>query len=395
MLKGKTIIVGVTGGIAAFKACDLVSTLKKLGAEVWVVMTRSAQEFVTPLTLRTLSQNPVITELFSEDEYKKPVPHVSLAEKADLIIIAPATANVLGKIAGGIADDALTTTIMTAKCPKLLAPAMNTNMWENPIVQKNIENLKSLGYHMVGPIEGRLACGTVGIGKMAEVAKIIRKAEGLFTKEIKTADLSGMKILITAGATREAIDPIRFISNRSSGRMGYALAAAAQARGAEVTLITGPTSLPHPPGVKVIEVQTAEEMREEVMSHRPGQKAIIMAAAVADYKPAVTFWQKFKKDGESYNLELLKTADILAELGKLKNGSYLIGFAAETNNHLENAKEKLEKKNLDLIVVNDAAAFEAEESEVHLIERSGTVTPLPRQKKHLTAHQILDAILRL
>ncbi|MBI5699062.1 bifunctional phosphopantothenoylcysteine decarboxylase/phosphopantothenate--cysteine ligase CoaBC [Candidatus Saganbacteria bacterium] len=395
MLKGKTIIVGVTGGIAAFKACDLVSTLKKLEAEVWVVMTRSAREFVTPLTLRTLSQNPVITELFSEDEYKKPVPHVSLAEKADLIIIAPATANLIGKIAGGIADDALTTTIMTAKCPKLLAPAMNTNMWENPIVQKNLDALKSLGYHFVGPIEGRLACGTVGLGKMAEIAKIIRKAEGLFTKEVKSADLSGMKILITAGATREAIDPIRFISNRSSGKMGYAIATAAQARGAEVTLITGPTGLPHPPGVKVIEVQTAEEMREEVMKHRPGQKAIIMAAAVADYRPAVTFWQKFKKDGESYNLELLKTADILAELGKLKNGSYLIGFAAETNNHLENAKEKLERKNLDLIVVNDAAAFEAEESEVHLIERSGSVTPLPRQKKHLTAHQILDAILRL
>jgi phosphopantothenoylcysteine decarboxylase/phosphopantothenate--cysteine ligase len=395
MLKGKTIIVGVTGGIAAFKACDLVSTLKKLQAEVWVVMTRAAQEFVTPLTLRTLSQNPVITELFSEDEYKKPVPHVSLAEKAELIIVAPATANLLGKIVGGIADDALTTTIMTAKCPKLLAPAMNTNMWENPIVQKNIAALKSLGYHFVGPIEGRLACGTVGVGKMAEVAKIIRAAEGLFTAQPKTADLAGMKILITAGATREAIDPIRFISNRSSGKMGYALAAAAQARGAEVTLITGPTSLPHPPGVKVIEVQTAEEMREEVMRHRPGQKAIIMAAAVADYKPAVTFWQKLKKDGETYNLELLKTTDILAELGRMKNGSYLIGFAAETNNHLENAKEKLEKKNLDLIVVNEAAAFEAEESEVHLIERSGTVTPLPRQKKYETAHQILDALLRL
>jgi len=284
---------------------------------------------------------------------------------------------------------------MTAKCPKLLAPAMNTNMWENPIVQKNIGTLKSLGYHFVGPIEGRLACGTEGMGKMAEVAKIIRKAEGLFSKVEKSADLQGMKIMITAGATREAIDPIRFISNRSSGKMGYALAAAAQSRGAEVTLITGPASLPHPPGVKVIEVQTAEEMREEVMKHRPGQKAIIMAAAVADYKPAVTFWQKLKKDGETYNLELLKTTDILAELGKMKNGSYLIGFAAETNNHLENAKEKLEKKNLDLIVVNDAVAFEAEESEVHLIERSGSVTPLPRQKKHLTAHKILDALLRL
>jgi phosphopantothenoylcysteine decarboxylase/phosphopantothenate--cysteine ligase len=395
MLKGKTIIVGVTGGIAAFKTCDLVSTLKKLEAEVWVVMTRAAQEFVTPLTLRTLSGNPVITELFSEDEYQKPVPHVTLAEKADLIIIAPATANLLGKIAGGIADDALTTTIMTAKCPKLLAPAMNTNMWENPIVQKNIGTLRALGYHFVGPIEGRLACGAVGMGKMAEVAKIIRKAEGLFLKEEKSADLQGMKILITAGATREAIDPIRFISNRSSGKMGYALAAAAQSRGAEVTLISGPTSLPHPPGVKVIEVQTAEEMREEVMRHRAGQRAIIMAAAVADYKPAVTFWQKLKKDGETYNLELLKTTDILAELGKMKNGSYLIGFAAETNNHLENAREKLEKKNLDLIVVNDAAAFEADESEVHLIERNGTVTPLPRQKKHETAHQILDALLRL
>jgi phosphopantothenoylcysteine decarboxylase/phosphopantothenate--cysteine ligase len=395
MLKGKTIIVGVTGGIAAFKTCDLVSTLKKLEAEVWVVMTRAAQQFVTPLTLRTLSQNPVISSLFSEDEYKKPVPHVTLAEKADLIIVAPATANIIGKIAYGIADDALTTTIMTAKCPKLLAPAMNTNMWENPIVQKNIGTLKSLGYHFVGPIEGRLACGTVGMGKMAEVAKIIRKAEGLFSTEKQSADLQGMKILITAGATREAIDPIRFISNRSSGKMGYALAAAALSRGAEVTLITGPTSLPHPPGVKVIEVQTAEEMREEVMRHRPGQKAIIMAAAVADYKPAVTFWQKLKKDGETYNLELLKTTDILAELGKMKNGSYLIGFAAETNNHLENAKEKLEKKNLDLIVVNDASALEAEESEVHIIERSGSVTALPRQKKHETAHKILDAILRL
>lgn len=390
MLKGKTIIVGVSGGIAAYKTCEIVARLKELNADVWVVMTKEATELVGPLTFRTLSSNPVTVNLFSQDNLNTPVPHISLADKADLILIAPCTANVIGKIAQGIADDALTTIAMASTAKKLIAPAMNCNMWRNAIVQANVQKLGELSHEFIGPEEGRLACGTDDIGRMSEPTEIVsRIVEILVPKQ----DLQGHKILITAGGTREAIDPVRYISNRSSGKMGYALAEAAQKRGAEVTLISGPTSLTAPEDITLIKVENAREMHTEVMNNRSGQQTIIMAAAVADYRPSVFFWQKIKKEEDKLNLDLTKTIDILADLGRLKNGSFLVGFAAETENHIENAREKMEKKNLDMIVVNDIAAFEAESSAVNIIDAFGRVEALPELTKLEVAHRILDKII--
>jgi phosphopantothenoylcysteine decarboxylase / phosphopantothenate---cysteine ligase len=392
MLNGKTIILGVTGGIAAYKSAALVSRLKDLGADVWVVMTKEATQLVGPLTFRTLSGNPVITDLFNEEISQAPVPHIALAGKADLIIIAPGTANTIGKIAGGLADDALTTIVMASTARKIMAPAMNCNMWRNPIVEANVEMLKVLGWDMIGPEAGKLACGDQDIGRMTEPEGIVKKVvEWLGGVQ----DLKGKRLLITAGGTREAIDPVRYIANRSSGKMGYALAEAAFRRGAEVTLISGPSQLKPPLGVKLILVESAKEMHEAVMGNKEKQYAIIMAAAVADYRPSVTFWQKMKKTEESIELALSRTTDILAALGNTKNGSWLIGFAAETNDHVENAKEKLNSKNLDMIVVNDTAAFEADASEIKIIDRSGRVEALPLLPKKELAHKILDRILGL
>ena len=392
MLNGKTVILGVTGGIAAYKSASLVSRLKDLGAEVWVVMTQEAARLVGPLTFRTLSGNPVVTDLFSDDISRTPVPHVALADRADLLIIAPGTANTIGKLAHGIADDALTTLALATKAKKAVAPAMNCNMWRNPLVAENVEKLKKLGWEFIGPELGKLACGEYDIGRMSEPEDILEKIVGWLGGR---QDLKGKRFLITAGGTREAIDPVRYTSNRSSGKMGYALAEAALRRGAEVTLISGPTSLKPPAGAQHVPVETAKEMHEAVMEHKGERFAVIMAAAVADYRPTVTYWQKMKKREDSLDLSLTRTTDILAALGQLKNGARLIGFAAETNDHVENAREKLNQKNLDMIVVNDIAAFDANVSEVTIIDRDGKVEALPELTKQEAAHRILDAILRL
>ncbi|MDD4179019.1 MAG: bifunctional phosphopantothenoylcysteine decarboxylase/phosphopantothenate--cysteine ligase CoaBC [Candidatus Margulisbacteria bacterium] len=395
MLTNKTIIVGVTGGIAAYKACELVSRLKKLNADVWVVMTAAATKLVGPITLRTLSGNPVVTDLFADELSTLPVPHIALAQKADIIIIAPCTANIIGKIANGIADDALTTIVMASPAQKLIAPAMNAEMWRNPAVKKNVSWLESRDFVFIGPEEGKLACGSEDIGVMSKPRAIVKEATRLLpgSKTASAADLTGKKVLITAGGTREAIDPVRFIGNRSSGKMGYALAEAARQRGAEVTLVSGSTHLAAPEGITVIKVEDAKSMHEAVIANRAGQHIIIMAAAVADYRPTITFWQKLKKESETIKLELSKTVDILADLGRLKNGTYLVGFAAETNDHVENAKAKMSEKNLDLIIVNDASAIEQDSSEIKIIDKHGNVDEHPEQAKHQSANKILDKIL--
>jgi len=392
LLQGKTIVVGVTGGIAAYKSAEIVSRLKNLGADVWVVETAEAQKLVSPLTFRTLSGNPVITDLFEQELSSLPVPHIALAQKADLILIAPCTANSIGKIAGGIADDALTTLVMASSNKKMIAPAMNGEMWRNPAVQENVRKLGLWGFEVIGPCAGKLACGDEDIGRMAEPEEIIARLVSLLAVDTPQ-DLKGKRILITAGGTREAIDPVRYISNRSSGKMGYALAEAAARRGAEVTLISAPTQLKAPEGVNVINVVSAREMYLAVMEHKNNQDVIIMTAAVADYQPTVTLWQKLKKEEATFKLDLSRTIDILSELGKSKNGSFLVGFAAETENHLENAREKMEKKNLDLIVVNDVEAFEADDSEAQIMGKTGGVKSLPRLSKIKIAHQVIDTII--
>jgi len=388
-LSNKTIIVGVTGGIAAYKSADLVSKLKQNGADVWVAMTKEATKLVTPLTFRTLSRNPVITDLFSDELSNIPVPHISLAEKADLIIIAPATANIIGKINQGIADDPLTTIVMASKAPKLLAPAMNRNMWENPIVQGNIKKLSAIGYQLIGPEVGHLACGDEGVGRMSEVADIIARAEEIIAK---SKDLSGVRILVTAGGTHEAIDPVRFIGNRSSGKMGYAIARAAVDRGADVTLITTPTQIEKPAGCKVLTVDTAAQMEKFVNLEFKRNDVVVMAAAVADYMPSERARGKIKKSGLKMKLELRKTNDILAGLGEKKGDKILIGFALETDDLLENAKKKLRSKNLDMVVANDESAFDVDSSRVHLIYGNGKIEKLAVSSKAVTAGKILDFV---
>jgi len=390
MLTGKTVIVGISGGIAAYKTCEIVRGLKKEGAEVFCVMTVSAQKFVSPLTFRTLSGNPVITDLFDEDLNNTPVPHIALREKADLVLVAPATANIIGKTANGLADDALSTLLLSVKCPVIFAPAMNPVMWENKVVRQNSKKIQKLGIKLIGPVYGEVACGEEGTGRMAEVSSVI---DAVFDLLNHKNDLSGLKILITAGATREAIDPIRFISNRSSGKMGFALAHAAKRRGAEVTLISGPTYLNPPANVNLIEVTSAEEMHKAVQAAAQKQDVIIMTAAVADYRPNFTFMQKLQKRADTMSLELTRTVDILEELGKSKNGSFLVGFAAESNNLIENAREKMKKKNLDLIVANNVEAFEEDCSEVFILDKAGEVEQLPLQEKISTANSILDRIV--
>jgi phosphopantothenoylcysteine decarboxylase / phosphopantothenate---cysteine ligase len=387
--QNKTIIVGVTGGIAAYKTADLVSKLRQAGADVWVVMTKEATKLVTPLTFRTLSKNPVITDLFSEDIASIPVPHISLAEKADLIIVAPATANIVGKFAQGIADDPLTTIVMASLAPKLIAPAMNKNMWSNPIVQENLKKLSVIGCRLVGPEAGWLACGDEGIGRMVEVVKIIEKAEEILES---SHDLKGVRVLVTAGGTREAIDPVRFIGNRSSGKMGYAVARAALERGALVTLITTPTLLEKPKGCKVITVETAAQMKQTVTLEARRADAVVMAAAVADYRPSQSSKEKIKKNDPKVKIEMQKTDDILGELGRNKGKKILVGFALETNDLIANAKKKLAAKNLDLIVANDESAFDADESKVNFIYENGKIEKTRKASKLETANRILDVI---
>jgi phosphopantothenoylcysteine decarboxylase/phosphopantothenate--cysteine ligase len=389
--KDKTIIVGVTGGIAAYKSADLVSSLVQLGANVWVAMTKEAAKLVTPLTFRTLSKNPVITDLFSDELAGNPVPHISITDKADLMIIAPATANIIGKIAQGIADDPLSTMAMASKAPKLIAPAMNKNMWENPIVQENVKKLSVMSYELVGPEVGWLACGDEGIGRMAEVAEIIKKAEEMITR---LKDLNGIRILVTAGGTREAIDPVRFIGNRSSGKMGYAVARAAVDRGAQVTLITTPTQIEAPAGCKIITVETAGQMEKVVNLEFKRSDVVVMAAAVADYKPEKVQGSKLKTQdhGSRLKVRFKKTSDILAGLGEKKGSKILIGFALETEDLIENAKEKLRSKNLDMIVANNESAFDVDSSKVCFIHGDGKIEKLGTISKKETAKRIIDFV---
>ncbi|HEX9872992.1 MAG TPA: bifunctional phosphopantothenoylcysteine decarboxylase/phosphopantothenate--cysteine ligase CoaBC [Deferrimonas sp.] len=392
MLKDKRIVLGVTGGIAAYKAVELLRLFVKAGARVQVIMTVAAQEFVTPLTFQTLSGNPVHTGLFNLLQEME-IGHITLADRADLLVIAPATANVIGKISCGIADDLLTTTVMATRAPVLFAPAMNVNMWENPLYRQNEEKLKGLGYHFLEPASGFLACGWEGQGKLPEPGAIFQECVRLLTPQ----DLADETVLVTAGPTREELDPIRYLSNRSSGKMGYAIARAACNRGAKVILVSGPTALTPPCGVEFLGVTSAEQMREAVLGRAGEATVIVKAAAVADYRPSVRAPQKIKKEGSGeMTLVLEKTPDILAELGEIKGERYLVGFAAETADLLANAGKKLKTKKLDLIVANDVtedgAGFDVDTNIVRFLFADGTVQELPRMSKDAVAGRLLDVI---
>jgi phosphopantothenoylcysteine decarboxylase/phosphopantothenate--cysteine ligase len=392
MLKDKRIVLGVTGGIAAYKAVELLRLFVKAGARVQVIMTVAAQEFVTPLTFQTLSGTPVHTGLFNLLQEME-IGHITLADRADLLVIAPATANVIGKISCGIADDLLTTTVMATRAPVLFAPAMNVNMWENPLYRQNEEKLKGLGYHFLEPASGFLACGWEGQGKLPEPGAIFQECVRLLTPQ----DLADETVLVTAGPTREELDPIRYLSNRSSGKMGYAIARAACNRGAKVILVSGPTALTPPCGVEFLGVTSAAQMREAVLGRAGEATVIVKAAAVADYRPSVRAPQKIKKEGSGeMTLVLEKTPDILAELGEIKGERYLVGFAAETADLLANAGKKLKTKKLDLIVANDVtedgAGFDVDTNIVRFLFADGTVQELPRMSKDAVAGRLLDVI---
>lgn len=394
MLNEKTIVLGVTGGIAAYKAVELLRLLTKGGATVHVVMTRSATEFVAPLTFQTLSGNPVHTELFnliSEQE----IGHISLADRADLFVIAPATANFIGKLAGGVADDLLTTTVMATKAPVLIAPAMNCNMYRNPIYQSNESKLRGLGYRFVDPVKGTLACGWEGDGKMQEPVVICEEA----IRALSRQDLRGETVLVTAGPTREELDPVRFISNHSSGRMGYAVARAAWRRGARVILVSGPTSVPVPWGVETVRVTRAVEMRDAVMERLAESSIVVKSAAVADYRPKERAPGKVKKVADKLSIELERNPDILSEVGKNKGERLIVGFAAETADLVTNARKKLGDKNLDMIVANDVgepgAGFDVDTNIARLIYRDGRVDEPGIMSKERLADLILDRVVGL
>ena len=397
MLKGKTVVIGVSGGIAVYKACDVVSRLKKLNANVHVIMTKSATEFVTPLTFQSLSQNYVVSDMFEEPKTWD-VEHISLAKKADVFLIAPATANVIGKVANGIADDMLTTTVMATTGKVLIAPAMNTNMYRNPILQRNISILKELGYNFVDPDSGRLACGDIGEGKLASPEKIVDAVVDLFNEDKK--DLLGKKIMITAGPTVGSIDPVRYLTNRSTGKMGYAIAKMAANRGADVTLVSGPTNIEPPSNIKkLIKVQSAKDMYDAIIDNFDENQVIIKSAAVADYKPKNYSDKKIKKSNDDLIIELDRNKDIAYELGKIKKNKILVGFAAETNDLIENAKGKISKKNLDFIVANDltesGAGFGTDTNIVKIIDKDGNIAKYPQMKKDEVADVILDKVKSL
>ena len=391
MLTGKEIVLGVTGGIAVYKAVELLRLLTKAGAVVHVVMTRGATEFVTPLTFQTLSGQPVHLELFNLISEQQ-IGHISLAERADLFIVAPATANFVGKIACGIADDLLSTTIMATRAPVLIAPAMNVNMYQNPVYRENEERLKRHGYLFVAPACGMLACGYEGEGKLPDPEVILEEAVAALTPK----SLSGERILVTAGPTLEEIDPVRYISNHSSGKMGYAIARQARLRGARVTLVTGPTAITAPYGVEVIRVESAEQMRTAVLDRIEASDIVIKAAAVADYRPTLRAAMKVKKTAGHLAIELEKNPDILAEIGDRKDGRLLVGFAAETEDLVANATLKLTRKNLDLVVANDVsqegAGFHVDTNIVKLLFRDGRVEELPLMGKEELAGIILDRV---
>jgi len=392
-LEGKNIVVGLSGGIACYKAADVVRQLRSGGARVRVVMTRHALEFITPLTLQTLAGEPVSTDLFDLTQESE-IGHIRLADTADAIVIAPATANLIGKAAHGLADDLLTTVLLATRAPVLIAPAMNVHMWENALVQANLRTLQTLGWRIIEPGVGYLACGYEGAGRLADSAVLVAEVQ----RAVGPADLRGERVLVTAGPNREAIDPVRFISNRSSGRMGYALAAAAWRRGAEVVLISGPTALPPPHGVRAVPVVTAAEMRDAVAAEFGDASMLFMAAAVADYRPAAPAAQKLKKHAGPLRLELERTVDILGELRGRAAERLMVGFAAETQDMIGNAERKLQGKQLDLVVANDVAGadtgFEVDTNAVVLIDRSGR-TAVPLASKEEIADRILDRAVAL
>lgn len=393
MLKNKNVLLGVTGSIAAYKITGLVTALRRLNANVNVIMTRNACEIITPLTMERLSGNKCIVETFDKN-VQYDVKHIALAESADIMMIAPATANIIGKIASGIADDMLTTTVMACKCPIYIAPAMNTAMYENKIVQDNIKKLMDYGCHFIEPASGRLACGTNGAGKLPEVEVLL----DYIKKELQhKKDMVGKKVVVTAGATREAIDPVRFITNHSTGKMGFAIASACAARGADVVLVKGATSAPVPPFVKVIEVESAEDMFEAVKKEYDNCDIVIKAAAVADYTPVFKADNKIKKHDGEMTIELKRTQDILKWLGENKKDQFLCGFSMETENMKENSIKKLESKNADMIVANNlkvkGAGFGTDTNVVTIITKAG-IKELPLLSKEEVANEILNVIVR-
>ena len=392
MLTNKTVILGITGSIAAYKAADIASKLTQAGARVEVVMTEPATKFITPLTLRNITGRPVVTVMW-EISSEFSIEHVALAEAADVVVIAPATANIIAHLAAGMADDMLSCTVLATEAPIILAPAMNVNMYQNSVTQDNLAKLKARGFTIIDPEYGRLASGKMGLGRLAETEKILSTIEQVLGK---SGDLAGKRIVVTAGGTQESIDPVRHIGNRSSGKMGYALAEAARDRGAEAILITAPTSLLEPVGMKVIHIRSAAEMKEAVEKATPQADALIMAAAVADYQPKSIAKNKIKKDSHSLTLELIRTPDILTEV----KGNFLkVGFALESENIILNAKQKLEKKQLDLIVANDVteadSGFGVDTNKVTIIDRNGKVESLPLLTKREVADRILDKVVGL
>ena len=392
MLTGKTVVLGVCGGIAAYKAVDVVSRLVKCGATVHVIMTAAAAQFVTPLTFREISGQPVYTTMWEEPKLWN-VEHIALARRADLFVIAPATANMIGKIANGIADDFLSTTVMATTAPVLLVPAMNTEMYLSAATQTNLKTLADRGFHLMTPESGPLACGTAGIGRLPESSAIVERIAAHFSAG---KSLQGVRLLVTAGGTREAIDPVRYIGNRSSGKMGYAIAAVAAERGAEVILVSGPVSLAAPTGVTRVSVESALEMRDAVLAAFSTVDIVIKAAAVADYRPDVVAEQKIKKQSSNMTVNLIKNPDILAELGSSKSSQFLVGFAAETQDLAKNATEKLRRKNLDMLVANDVtqagAGFESETNIVKVFYQDGVSEELPQMSKRELAAVLLDRV---
>ncbi len=392
MLAKKTVVLGITGSIAAYRAAEIASRLVKAGATVEVIMTEAATRFVTPLTLRSITHRPVVTDMFADNVEYSPE-HIALAEAADIILIAPATANVIARLAAGIADDMLGCTILATKAPVIFAPAMNVNMFQNPVTRQNLAKLKARGFTMIDPAYGRLASGKVGVGRLAEIEQIIDTVKQVLSR---SNDLAGRRIVVTAGGTQEPIDPVRHIGNRSSGKMGYALAESARDRGAKVTLISAPVALPEPAGIDVIKVRTAADMKAAVAKAVARADALIMAAAVADYRPKEVARAKIKKTSPSLTLALVRTPDILAEV---KGNFIKVGFAAESEDIVANARQKLIKKQLDLMVANDItdpdSVFGADTNKVTLIDRDGKVESLPLLTKREVAGKILDRIVKL
>lgn len=393
----KCVCIGVSGGIAVYKALDIISALRKKDIDVRVIMTDSATRFVTPLAFQSLSQNMVVTDMFAEPKAFE-IQHISLAKRADVFLVAPATANIIGKIANGIADDMLSTTVMATKAKVIFAPAMNTNMYENLIVQNNIDKLKSLGYEFIEPASGRLACGDEGKGKLADVNTIVDYVLKELENIDKPKDLEGKTVLISAGPTISRIDPVRYLTNNSTGKMGYSIAEEARDRGANVILVSGPSNIIPPSNIKVIKVTTNEEMKNEILKYYDESDIVIKSAAVADYKIKNYSSEKIKKHEDELNLTFVKDNDILKMLGERKNGQILVGFAAESNNIIENAKRKIKAKNLDYIVANDITSadtgFASDDNKVIIISKDGEELYLDKMNKRKVASKIFETILR-